>query len=158
MNDFDTLEAFVLDFLAYRRQRRKGVTVQETPSKMLTATSPSPDIPPEIGRGWPYYRGMLKPEAAQVEKTPTSTIPSSERDFIIPTLEPIALAMIDKFGTPQNQQARTHLIHQVLAKAMALPPVAESMRTKEALVPWGRAALMTAVVELLIRFHGDPPS
>ena len=208
MWEIDELEAFVLDFLAYRRERRAGVkkhvpvtgiqafaapklialkdetpeTVKPedfpiSPTHERTVQNPdgfriSKDQLYEIGKGWPHYRGMFAKNAGsstavndganaslQTQQTKPPNDSQAEaihakilQSDIIPAMEPIVLDEIARFGPPENHHALTHLVNQVIAKAMVLPPVAESMSVLE-IAPWGRAMLLIAVVELLIRLH-----
>jgi len=111
-------------------------------------------IPPAIGRGWPHYKGSGRkgrdawaagsPGAAQAP-----VIPASQND-IIPALAPIVAQVLTRFGPPTSPKALDHLINQVIASAIKLPPVSESMQTAE-IKPWGRVALLQTVIELLIR-------
>ena len=142
--EMDELESFVLDFLAYRReQRAKRPLPHSQPMgiecKADTVPHPAAPIPHSIGKGWPHYRN-------DKQNTQISTIYND----IIPTLAPIVAQELSRFGPPISPKALNHLINQIIASAMALPPVSESIQSAE-IKPWGRVALLQAVVELLIR-------
>lgn len=147
--DMDELELFLLDFLAYRRGRKEP-SVPSQPAVM------EPFSMANIGKGWPHYKAMPLPfgpaePAPMGKKTPaphTSDHPTTGNP-IVQVLTPIVLAALDKFGPPDTPHHLKHLTDQVIAKAMTLPDVAASMRTSE-MKPWGRAALLQAVVEVLI--------
>jgi len=173
----DELETFVLDFLAYRREQR--MKTQPPQGNVLppmrieckaeevhgnSFVEPQPDyIPPTIGMGWPYYKGTASNmrragkniwPAASGQNPSRGPSPSPEMAVqqcdIIPALAPVVARELARFGPPSNQKALNHLINQVIASAMELPPVSESIQTAE-IKPWGRVALLQAVVELLIR-------
>ena len=184
----DELEAFVLDFLAYRRERRKQPPQYLPPTpKLLEHKAPAQPQPTPvssaIGRGWPYYKDMAKnyqpashgtdewtgnAQVSHHEPSPTahptpSNFPKKRQgpapaqhdtpqSDIIPTLAPIVTDAISRYGSPTSPKSLEHLVHQVIASAMTLPPVSESISTAE-LAPWGRVSLLQAVVELLILLH-----
>ena len=151
----DSLESLVLDFLAYRRERREMVNRRSVEAVTLEEAVQDPAYQAAIGKGWPHYRGMLSRTpniaAPQSEQT-TKTLPLSHspiKSDIIPTLSPIVDELLSAFGTPDNAQALVHLTNQIIARAMTIPAVAESMSVAET-IPWGRAQLLQSVVELLI--------
>lgn len=155
--DMDDLETFVLDFLAYRRERRLNTPPQPThsPPKLLeynpAPAEPPPkaaNIPYSIGKGWPHYKAMAKGYQTHAEPPPEPAIPASQSD-IIPTLAPIVTQNLQHFGSPASPKALEHLVCQVIASAMAVPLISESIHTAE-ITPWGRVPLLQAVVELLI--------
>jgi len=164
----DELETFVLDFLAYRReQRMKTKPSQEGPPKLIEqAPEITPEnhhsihdagyIPPTIGRGWPHYRGTNSNQRRASRSTlatsqaPAQSPPTTTHNDIIPALAPVVAKALTRFGPPTSQKALDHLINQVIASAIEMPPVNESIQTAE-IKPWGRVALLQAVVELLIR-------
>ena len=160
----DELEAFVLDFLAYRREQRAKASpspkIVPASTRLLehkpeANTPPKPHhIPHSIGRGWPYYKDMAGKPPISPSPKPYNTSTSIQND-IIPTLSPIVTDNLNHFGSPDNPKALDHLVHQVIASAMTLPQVNESIRTAE-LTPWGRVPLLQAVVELLILLHLCP--
>ncbi|MCL2377800.1 MAG: hypothetical protein FWC77_01600 [Defluviitaleaceae bacterium] len=175
----DELETFVLDFLAYRReQRMKTQPAQNHVPKRIELKDISPVqvawdgeqaadtgstpvnpqkagyIPPTIGRGWPHYRGgnpkhSRNPRHHGQDPGRPVFMPASQND-VIPALAPIVAQVLTRFGPPTNPNALDHLINQVIAGAIELPPVSESIQTAE-IKPWGRVALLQAVIELLIR-------
>jgi len=148
----DDLEAFVLDFLAYRREIRektstylpsapKHVEYHEAESTPLPA--PTYSIPHSIGKGWPHYKrygSFTEPE------------PITPQNDIIPTLSPIVNQALSRFGSPTNPKALNHLTCQEIANAMTIPQISESINTAE-ITPWGKIPLLQAVIELLIRLH-----
>ena len=147
--EMDELESFVLDFLAYRREQRVKKPVPHTPKRIEYKPEPAPcpahdaPIPHSIGKGWPHYR-IAKSGNPHAGPTPTG------HNDVIPTLAPIVAKELSRFGPPTSQKALDHLVNQIIASAMTLPFVNESMQTAE-IKPWGRVALLQAVVELLIR-------
>ena len=155
----DELEAFVLDFLAYRRERKMRQSPIYVPATLTEIEEPTPatstpqptesQIPHSIGKGWPHYKDMALNQ--DVQPHPEPQIIESMND-IIPTLSPIVADTLKRFGPPQCSKSLDHIIHQVIASAMALPPVNESMRTAE-LTHWGRVHLLQTVIELLIILH-----
>jgi len=116
-------------------------------------------IPPTIGKGWPHYRGGKVGRAGFDSRDAWSAgqehvsgeyhTPSSQND-IIPALAPVVAQALSSFGIPASPKDMDHLVNQVIASAMNLPPVSECVQTAE-LGPWGRVALLQAVIELLIR-------
>jgi len=168
--DMDALESFVLDFLAYRREMREGHTTQPPWPQIVEAHISSPvneppieeDKPPislpqhyeqtghsprlilpamdSIGKGWPHYSNA---------STDTRSSSAYEQSDIIPTLSPLVAQAIHRFGQPTNPATMTHLVNQVIASAMAIPLVNESIHTSES-TPWGRLPLLQAIVELLV--------
>ena len=163
--EMDELESFVLDFLAYRREQRVKKPVPHTSRRIEYKPEPAPfpattaPMPHSIGKGWPHYKitkssnlhaGPNMREAGAGQNH-TPAIPSfTGHNDIIPTLAPIVAQELSRFGPPTTQKALDHLVNQIIASAMALPFVNESMQTAE-IKPWGRVALLQAVVELLIR-------
>ena len=99
-----------------------------------------------IGKGWPHYKNT---QAAGLNKDLTPLALASQSD-IVPALAPVVAQVLARFGPPTSQKALDHLINQVIASAMELPLVSESIQTSE-IKPWGRVALLQAVIELLIR-------
>ena len=163
--EIDELESFVLDFLAYRREQRIKKPVAHTPKRIENkpdtvshSTQASP-ISHSIGKGWPHYKIAGKGHVFTNQETraasksrdygQASPISASHND-IIPALAPIVAQELSRFGPPTSPKALDHLINQIIASAMTLPPVSESIQTAE-IKPWGRVALLQAVVELLIR-------
>jgi len=164
----DELETFVLDFLAYRREQRMKMQPQlnHTP-KFIEHKQESSDptvrreagyIPPTMGMGWPHYKGTVNNQrrtsrapanCANQDASHTLHISASQND-IIPALAPVVAQVLSRFGPPTNPKSLDHLINQVVASAMTLPPVNESVKTAE-ITPWGKVALLQAVIELLIR-------
>ena len=155
--DIDDLEAFVLDFLAYRRERRATTLpkpghsppklIEYKPEQAEPPTLPQAHhIPHSIGKGWPHYKTVARD--IQPLPPPEPVISTSQSD-IIPTLTPIVSDALNRFGEPQTPKALEHLVCQVIANAMAIPLISESMNTAE-ITSWGRVPLLQAVVELLI--------
>jgi len=154
--DMDNLEALVLEFLAYRRERNKSSTRQALPAQKVLGLGEG-DAKPQrlsylhgkpgasIGAGWPLYR-----EKSVASKPPTITPAQND---IIPALTPLVKEMLQRFGTPSSQQELDYIVNQVFAAAMKLPPVNESMTTLE-MGTWGKAQLLQAVVELLVMHEG----
>ena len=158
----DDLEAFVLDFLAYRRELRekrmapqpvflpsapKHLEYQAEPSHAEPSTPPlTYQIPHSIGKGWPHYKDNFGKYRRSFEPSP---MPLSNHNEIILTLTPIVDQALNRFGTPNSPKAIEHLVCQVIANAMAIPQISESIHTSE-IIPWGRVPLLQAVVELLI--------
>jgi hypothetical protein len=151
----DEFEALVLEFLTYRRKKRKAAALPEAysvkppaviPRDIPAAAKPKAALPllADIGKGWPEYKALALPD---LTGNKPQAGPGNE---IIRLLEPIVREMLARFGRPDTASAMAHLNHQVLAQAMAVPLVGESMRAEEAR-PWGRVALLQAVVELLLR-------
>jgi len=164
----DDIETFVLDFLAYRREINKQRTnpqktyllTEQPEHKPEPISPPTPSqIPYSIGKGWPHYRDIAKSHPTHVQaqvqvQAPEQgpIIPASQfasKNDIIPTLSPIVTQAISHFGSPTNPKALNHLIYQVIATAMTIPLISESINTTE-ITPWGRVPLLQAVVELLI--------
>ena len=184
--EMDELEAFILDFLAYRREQRLTRTSPPRPAPKALEYKPEQNLhswesapahaeppppgeaapmPHSIGKGWPHYRDAAKirypgqftnPEpphspATQVPHvalSPSHT--SAAHNDIIPALAPIVAQALSRFGPPTNPKAMGHLVNHVIAGAMNIPLVSESIQTAE-IKPWGRVALLQAVIELLIR-------
>ena len=96
-------------------------------------------INPDIGKGWDHY---------QKKPIPIDP-PTTEHNHIIQSLSPIIDEMTNHFGLPTTQKEMTHLNNQVIAKAMEIPQVKESVITAE-MTQWGRVPLLQTVVELLI--------
>jgi len=150
----DDLEAFVLDFLAYRRERRMNISPQpQVSQQMLIEYKPEPAkhhtalrVPHTIGKGWPHYKAMA--EGHQHEAPAAEPIATSPND-IIPTLAPIVAKNLNHFGSPSSPKALDHLVCQVISSAMSIPLISESIHTAE-ITPWGRVPLLQAVIELLI--------
>jgi len=143
----DDLEAFVLDFLAYRRELKERRSKVSLPTlvmkeKNFIETTP-PTIPFSIGKGWPHYR-----ESATSTPALEPSIPEVHKD-IIPTLTPLVIQALSQFGNPTTPKALDHLVCQVIAMAMTIPLVNESITTAE-ITPWGRVPLLQSVIELLI--------
>jgi len=154
--DMDELESFVLEFLAYRRERKMNAASDYLPAaqKRLEYKPDPSHIPYTIGQGWPHYRDIVKTRHGSHETVaynPQTFEINSEND-IIHALSPIVAKAVNHIGPPTSQKALEHLVNQVIANAMALPQVSESIRTAE-IVPWGRFPLLQAVIELLIRNH-----
>ena len=153
--DMDDLEAFVLDFLAYRRERRASIPSQPiyTPPKLIEyrpapePPTPAPHIPYSIGKGWPHYKTATK--GHQAEPPAPEPVISTNQSDIIPTLAPLVTQHLRQFGSPANPKALEHLVCQVVASAMTIPLISESIHTAE-ITPWGRVPLLQAVIELLI--------
>ena len=147
----DSFEAFLLDFLSYRRSKKSVPVINQN---AYTATPLLTDGI-KIGKGWPYYRDAALPYTAsgdikeQRNDTPHTNKAVNSGHEIVHMLEPIVRGMVERFGAPDNPRALTQLNHQVIAKAMSLPLVEESIRTDEA-HPLGRVSLLQAVVELMI--------
>jgi len=152
--DMDDLEAFVLDFLAYRRERRMNIP---KPPPKLIEYNPEPTLPPappkashiphSIGKGWPHYKSM--PTSYQADPPATEPVISTSPSDIIPTLAPIVTNNLNHFGSPKSPKALEHLVCQVIANAMTIPLISDSIHTAE-ITPWGRVPLLQAVIELLI--------
>jgi hypothetical protein len=142
---YDGFEALVLDFLAYRRNRKTAAPPQVTvkPPQVVREDVPS------IGKGWPHYKAAVATAPVQGNAEPLSMDgPANE---IIRELLPVVRGMTAHFGRPQTPSDMAHLTHQVLAEAMANPVVGESMHAGE-VRPWGRVPLLQTVVELLLRY------
>jgi len=169
--DMDALESFVLEFLAYRREMRERHTSQPPWPQIVDAhigssvsgptfqeVKPPVNLPlyheqaqchtrltlpslDSIGKGWPHYKD------ANTGNRGASTAP--EYSDIIPTLTPLVAQAINRFGQPTNAATMNHLVNQVIASAMAIPQISESIHTAES-TPWGRLPLLQAVVELMI--------
>jgi len=148
----DDIEAFLLDFIAYRRElRERRVAASYLPSaqkhidyhevREINETL-TDSIPYPIGKGWPHYKNFAK----EYRKCPEPVPPQNE---IIATLTPIVNQTLNHFGSPSNSKAINHLVCQVIATAMSIPQISESITASE-IVPWGRVPLLQAVVELLI--------
>ena len=152
--DVDNLEAFVLDFLAYRRElRRRAVPrkpiAKEVPMQMLPKLpKQNVKIPPAIGRGWPHYRGLVNQD--ETKESDSANPFGSLYEDIISDLSPIVLEMVNQFDPLDNPSDLSHVTNQVIAKAMTIPAVSESMRLGE-MSSWGRAPLIYAVAELMIK-------
>ncbi|MCL2405820.1 MAG: hypothetical protein FWC92_09800 [Defluviitaleaceae bacterium] len=162
----DELETFVLEILAYRREQRTK-TQQDTQliqhsqpphthvPKRIECKQECPAgpryIPPTIGRGWPHYK-HVSPRRNQdaLADALSDTGPYHGQHDIIPVLAPVVAKVLSRFGAPTTQQALDNLINHVIASAIELPPVSESIQTAE-IKPWGRVALLQAVIELMIR-------
>jgi len=161
----DELEAFVLDFLAYRREKticQPPVCIPEPifiPATQNIVDKTSTNEPPtepnhvplsmvdSIGKGWPYYKNILQPE--ELQHTGTAFVWD---DHIILTLSPLVVDALNHFGVPKCQKSINHLINHVIASVMSLPQASECIQTAE-LSPWGRIHLLKAVIELLIILH-----
>jgi len=168
----DEFEAFVIDFLSYRRNLREHQVTQQASylpsSPKLLEYKPEPHKTPEayktpatprqmlhtIGRGWPYYKDIaqrtpttMDPSIGQIAFTAQG--PSATQNDIIPTLTPIINQTICNFGYPTTPKALDHLVYQVIASAMTNPLINSSINTAE-ITPWGRVPLLQAVIELLI--------
>jgi len=159
----DELETFVLDFLAYRREQRMKERPPQSRLHVPKRIEYTPEVAPElerispsIGRGWPHYKGTAHSTRRVQQHVQHGMVHqdappvSSSQSDIIPALAPVVAQALARFGPPTSQKTLDHLVNQVIASAMELPPVCESMQTAE-LRPWGRVALLQAVVELLIR-------
>ena len=96
-------------------------------------------INPDIGKGWDHFQKKRIPIAS----------PITEYNYIIQTLSPIIHEMTNHFGLPTTQNEMTHINNQVIAKAMEIPQVMESITTME-MAQWGRVPLLQTVVELMI--------
>jgi hypothetical protein len=168
---YDDFEALVLDFLAFRRNRGTAVPVSVSAANhpVIRKDIPQPAKPllpgngNSIGKGWPHYKTAA---ATEVKKTvskvfvdepnqavnPPSLEPIegyTEKNEIIRYLEPIVQSMVEHFGHPKTNSDLSHLKHQVLAEAMSMPLVGESLHAGE-MRPWGRVPLLQAVVELML--------
>jgi len=166
MMAIDALESFVLDFLTYRRERRETTNIKPISNVVtLDEALNTPEYHSEIGKGWPHYRGMITPSTpshmAQASSTSNIQNLESSQDLqnlqindIIPTLSPIVIEMLEAFGAPVCAKTLSHLVNQVLARAIELPPVAESIVTTE-MTSWGRIQLLQTVIELLLLLHMD---
>jgi len=154
----DQLESFILDFLAYRRERRE---FNKQDVVTLDEAVEIPEYQAEIGKGWPHYRGIISPNSDikntisnsnsinldKKEPIKNDTIPKND---ILPTLMPIVSDMLETFGAPESKKALVHLVNQVIAKAITIPTISEIMNTAETMTQWGRAQLLQTVVELSI--------
>jgi len=172
----DDLEAFVLDFLAYRREQKRKQAYPQAPPKLIEYKHPpSPNneikphskannpVPYTIGKGWPHYKDIAQTHIS-IPPIPNSThtpphqstnlnTPQTHSD-IIPTLTPMVTDAIIKFGNPTTPKALNHLVCQVIATAMANPLINESINSQE-IAPWGRVPLLHAVIELLITLYAS---
>jgi hypothetical protein len=147
----DELEAFLLHFLLYRREKSKHYKGVPIPPAKQPLDMGTPLLPAEIGKGWPHYKTPEKHHGeSEAKRNPVpEAAEECPKNEIIGVLQPIAKEMVTRFGSPENPNELAHLNHQVIAKAMALPMVGEGMRAEENR-PWGRVPLMQAVAELLI--------
>ena len=159
----DQLESFILDFLAYRRERRE---FNKQDIVTLDEAVEIPEYQTEIGKGWPHYRGVISPNSntksdinnnvrqSPIEKKATSSLSEGSvhinKNDILPTLMPIVSDMLETFGAPESKKALVHLVNQVIAKAITIPTISEIMNTSETMMQWGRAQLLQTVVELSI--------
>jgi len=171
----DQLESFILDFLAYRRERRE---FNKQDVVTLDEAVEIPEYQAEIGKGWPHYRGVISPnsnmtnnkkatpslpEGSVVGLCPTEQqglgqSPIDKKNDILPTLMPIVSDMLETFGTPESKKALVHLVNQVIAKAITIPIISEIMNTSETMTQWGRAQLLQTVVELSILITVNNPA
>ena len=70
------LETLLVDFLQYRKTRRtEAAAVQSTSTK--TEQTNAPDIPPEIGKGWPHYKGYAASLQNSVQSDNDKDLPNS---------------------------------------------------------------------------------
>lgn len=171
-----------MDSPIYRRGKKRTAPVQDTNrAGRMQEPFTSRDnayIPPEIGRGWPdyrsiplpYYNGEMPPDYPDMDTfdymppgmppyRPHSEVqrPYPEQDGyagneIIMRLTPIVRETLIRYGQPDSPYALKHLTDQVIAKAMGIREVGESIRTRE-MSPWGRATLLQTVIELMLRLY-----
>jgi len=155
----DDIEAFLLDFLAYRRElRERRMTTTFLPSapnhlnyhevhevEQIPPMPPTNNIPHSIGKGWPHNKNFAK----GYRSYPEPEIPQNE---IIATLTPIVMQALTHFGSPSCPKTLNHLVCQIIANAMTIPQISESIHTAE-IAPWGRVSLLQAVIELLVISH-----
>ena len=111
-----------------------------------SATEPSAHVPPTFE---PSSSVPPAPKSSPTMPPPPEPTASSNQSDLIPTLAPIVTKTLNHFGSPANPKALEHLIYQVIASAMTIPLISESMSTAE-ITPWGRIPLLQAVIELLI--------